>query len=94
MLPVDYPAEPAALWRHFYQLSQLPRPSGQEAAVRQYAIDLAQAGGHAWQTDGAGNLVVRVAGSSAAASRETPAMLLKRQASSVRFGNGSAAKRS
>lgn len=63
MKPANYPLEPVHLWEHFYRITQIPRPSGREAAVRQYVIDLAEAGGHAWRTDEFGNLVVAVAGS-------------------------------
>ncbi|MEP5763006.1 MAG: beta-Ala-His dipeptidase [Halieaceae bacterium] len=61
--PTDYPTEPAMLWEHFYQITQIPRPSGEEAAVRQYIADLAEAAGHPSKTDTAGNLVVYVPGS-------------------------------
>jgi len=61
MKPADYPTEPAHLWEHFYQITRIPRPSGQEAAVRQYVIDLAERGGHPWRGDAIGNLAVSVA---------------------------------
>lgn len=63
MKPANYPTAPAHLWEHFYRISQIPRPSKQEQAVRQYVIDLAQAGGHPWRQDTAGNLLVSVAAS-------------------------------
>jgi dipeptidase D len=71
MQPDNYPSEPAHLWRHFYQITQIPRPSRQEAAVRQYAIDQAQAGGHSWRMDAEGNLVVAVSASAGMEDRET-----------------------
>jgi dipeptidase D len=58
--PRDYPREPAHLWRHFFQITQIPRPSRQEAAVRHYVLDQAQAAGCAWRMDEEGNVVVRV----------------------------------
>lgn len=61
MIPDNYPCDPAHLWRHFYQITQIPRPSRQEAAVRQYVIAQAEQGGHSWRMDEAGNLVVYVA---------------------------------
>jgi len=70
MLPDNYPSEPAHLWRHFYRITQIPRPSRQEAAVRQYVIDQALAGGHSWRMDDEGNLVVAVAGSAGLQDRE------------------------
>ena len=71
MKPADYPAEPAQLWEHFYQITRIPRPSKQEAAVRQYVIDLAERGGHSWRTDDVGNLVVSVAATTGRADRPT-----------------------
>jgi dipeptidase D len=69
MKPANYPTEPAHLWEHFYQISQIPRPSKQEEAVRQYVIDLAQAGAHPWRQDEMGNLLVSVAASAGMAGK-------------------------
>jgi dipeptidase D len=69
MKPAGYPVEPAHLWEHFYRITQIPRPSKQEAAVRQYVIDLAIEGGHPWRVDEAGNLAVSVAASEGRADR-------------------------
>ena len=71
MKPDNYPTEPADLWQHFYCFTQIPRPSKQEQAVRQYVIDLAQAGGHSWRLDQEGNLLVQVAASEGRAERPT-----------------------
>ncbi|MCB1848254.1 MAG: beta-Ala-His dipeptidase [Halieaceae bacterium] len=60
MKPAQYPGQPAHIWEHFYQFTRIPRPSGQEAAVRQYVIDLAEQAGHSWHCDSAGNLAVAV----------------------------------
>ena len=60
MKPVDYPSQPSHLWDHFYRITQIPRPSREEAAVRRYVIEQAEAGGHKWRTDAQGNLVVSV----------------------------------
>jgi dipeptidase D len=62
MIPAQYPSSPAHLWEHFYQFTQIPRPSKEEEAIRQYVIDQAARGGHTWQMDAQGNIVVRVAG--------------------------------
>ncbi len=62
MKPEHYPNHPEHLWQHFYRMTQIPRPSKQEAAVRQYVIDLAEEAGHPWKTDAEGNLVVYVPG--------------------------------
>ncbi len=71
MKPDNYPAAPAHLWQHFYQITQIPRPSGQEAAVRQYVIGQAEQGGHPWRVDAEGNLVVAVPASTGMEGRET-----------------------
>jgi dipeptidase D len=60
MKPESYPVEPAWLWEHFYQITQIPRPSKQEQAVRQYVIDQAQQCGCSWRSDAEGNLLVSV----------------------------------
>ena len=60
MKPANYPQQPAHLWEHFYQFTQIPRPSKQEAAVRQYVIDLADKAGHEHKLDAEGNLVIYV----------------------------------
>jgi dipeptidase D len=71
MKPANYPAEPAQLWEHFYQITQIPRPSRHEAAVRQYVIDQAERCGHSWRMDTTGNLVIAVAASAGMAARPT-----------------------
>ncbi len=63
MKPDDYPADPPHLWEHFYRITQIPRPSRQEEAVRRYVIEQAESGGHSWRGDAQGNLVVSVAAS-------------------------------
>ncbi|GAB3280649.1 beta-Ala-His dipeptidase [Parahaliea aestuarii] len=63
MKPEHYPEAPAHIWEHFYHFTQIPRPSKEEAAVRQYVIDQAEAAGCSWKTDAVGNLVVYVPGS-------------------------------
>lgn len=63
MKPDQYPTQPAHLWEHFYRITQIPRPSKCEVAVRQYVIDLARDAGHGWRMDDEGNLVVTVAAS-------------------------------
>jgi dipeptidase D len=60
MKPENYPSQPAQLWEHFYRITQIPRPSKQEAAVRGYVIELAEAAGHDWRSDDQENLVVSV----------------------------------
>jgi dipeptidase D len=55
--------EPATLWRHFAALNAIPRPSGHEAAARDYVQRVAEAAGAEWLTDAKGNAVARVAAS-------------------------------
>lgn len=63
MIPPQYPSEPAPLWQHFYRISRIPRPSGGEAAVRDYVIGTAAGAGRSWRMDATGNLVVYLPGS-------------------------------
>jgi len=58
MKPDNFPQQPAHLWEHFYQLTQIPRPSKQEAAVRAYLVGLARERGLDHAIDAAGNLVI------------------------------------
>ncbi len=51
--------EPKALWNHFYRLTQIPRPSGHEEAVRTYVADVVKRCGLEWLVDEAGNVIVR-----------------------------------
>ncbi|WP_197911904.1 zinc-binding metallopeptidase family protein [Kineobactrum salinum] len=71
MKPEHYPTEPAHLWEHFYQITQIPRPSGEEEAVRNYVIGQAEQHGHRWQKDSTGNLVVSVPASAGREDRST-----------------------
>ncbi|MFK8050779.1 MAG: beta-Ala-His dipeptidase [Halioglobus sp.] len=71
MKPENYPDQPSHIWEHFYQITQIPRPSKEEDAVRSYVIAAAERGGHRWQMDDTGNLVVYVAASQGMSDRET-----------------------
>lgn len=48
-----------ALWRHFAAIAAIPRCSREEARVRSYVIETAEALGLTYATDSAGNVVVR-----------------------------------
>lgn len=72
--PENYPSEPARLWEQFHHITRIPRPSGEEAAIRQYITALAESSGCAWNTDDRGNLVVRVPGSPGRES-DTPVVI-------------------
>ena len=75
MKPADYPQQPAHLWEHFYQFTQIPRPSKEEAAVRQYLVDLAESAGHEYKQDAEGNLVIYVAASSG--KEDSPTVIIQ-----------------
>ena len=51
--------EPQSLWKHFDRLAAIPRASTKEAAVRDYARDVATNLGLPAQQNSAGNLIVR-----------------------------------
>lgn len=51
---------PARLWHHFSRLTEIPRSSGNEEAVRQYIFQWATQLGFECHIDGIGNLVVWV----------------------------------
>lgn len=53
--------QPAEVWRHFSALNDIPRPSGQEAAARDYVLRTAAQRGAQTQQDARGNCVVRLA---------------------------------
>ncbi|MFG1495270.1 beta-Ala-His dipeptidase [Saccharospirillum sp. HFRX-1] len=60
MIPEHYPTQPEHLWRHFYAITQIPRPSGREEAIRAHIVSLAEQHGFEHAGDAAGNLVVYV----------------------------------
>ncbi len=49
---------PKELWRHFAELSRIPRPSGKEQAALDYVRGLAEARNVGWRQDDYGNLVL------------------------------------
>lgn len=53
---------PQELWRHFAELSRIPRPSGREQAALDYVKSLAEARNVGWRQDDYGNLVLFVDG--------------------------------
>ncbi len=59
-IPSHLQLEPAPLWRHFYHLTQLPRPSKHEDKVRQHLLALAERTGHRARVDEVGNVVIYV----------------------------------
>ena len=60
--------EPKELWRHFDKILTIPRGSGNEQAIRNYVIALADAEGLEHAVDAVGNVVVRKAATSGGAT--------------------------
>ena len=50
--------EPKRVWEIFYELSQIPRPSGKEQKIREWAINWASERNFGWEKDDYGNLVI------------------------------------
>lgn len=50
--------EPKLVWQHFYEISQIPRGSGNEEAVGQYIISVAQRNNLEYKKDDLGNIIV------------------------------------
>lgn len=53
--------EPKILWKHFYGLTQVPRPSKKEEKILAYLKQLLTDLGHTYEQDETGNIVVRKA---------------------------------
>ena len=51
--------QPAAIWRNFYALTQVPRPSGHLDKVQNFLLDFAKKAGVEAMKDPAGNIVMR-----------------------------------
>lgn len=55
---------PSRVWEHFYEISQIPRESGNEAGIRKYLEDFADKQHLFRQTDDTGNILMRKKASS------------------------------
>ncbi len=51
--------EPERLWRHFENISKIPRCSGNESGIREYVVNFARSKGLVYRVDGAGNVVIK-----------------------------------
>ncbi|MDC7226096.1 MAG: aminoacyl-histidine dipeptidase [Spirochaetales bacterium] len=51
--------EPASFWKHFYNLTRIPRESGNEEGVRKYVSDFADAQGLEYKIDAIGNIIIK-----------------------------------
>ena len=63
--------QPASLWEHFDQIRQIPHESGNEEAIRQYVLSVAEWKGLEAEVDEVGNVLVRVPGSAGHESAPT-----------------------
>jgi dipeptidase D len=54
-----YDIEPMVLWKHFLEISKIPRGSGNESAAARYVEETARTMGHEVIRDEAGNLLIR-----------------------------------
>ncbi len=51
--------KPEAFWKHFYNLTRIPRESGNEAGVRAYAVEFAKEHGLEYRVDKIGNVIIK-----------------------------------
>lgn len=61
-LPANYPSKPEFLWKIFYNLTQIPRPSRSEQKVIKYLKELAEEKSLKYIIDRAGNIIIYVPG--------------------------------
>ena len=62
---------PQVVWRNFYSLTQIPRPSGHTAQVAQFLVDFAHAHGAEAYIDEAGNVVMKKGATASMENRAT-----------------------
>ena len=63
--------QPSSIWRHFYALTRVPRPSGHVEKVQQFLLDFARETGVEAFLDKAGNVVMRKAATPGMENRKT-----------------------
>ena len=61
---------PACIWKNFYALTQVPRPSGHLEKIQQFLLDFAQQAGVEAFKDPAGNIVMRKAATAGMENRK------------------------
>ena len=66
-----YELEPQNVWRNFYSLTQIPRPSGHTEKVAQFLVDFAKKNGAEAFIDNAGNVVMRKKATAGYENRKT-----------------------
>ena len=53
---------PQNVWKHFYSLTQIPRPSGHMEKITKFLIDFGKGLGLESFADGVGNVIIRPSG--------------------------------
>ncbi len=49
---------PPSVWKHFYSLTQIPRPSGKEEQIREFIADFGKNLGLETLVDDVGNVII------------------------------------
>lgn len=62
---------PQCVWKHFYALTQVPRPSGHLEAIQQFLLDFGKQVGIETFMDEAGNIIYRKPATVGMENRET-----------------------
>ena len=62
---------PQAVWKHFYSLTQVPRPSGHLEAIQQFLLDFGKQAGVETGMDEAGNIIYRKPATAGMENRKT-----------------------
>ncbi len=60
MKPQNYPEAPAGVWNYFHAITQIPRPSKNEAKIREYIVSEAEKLNLKYKVDEVGNVVIYV----------------------------------
>ncbi|MDR3297368.1 MAG: aminoacyl-histidine dipeptidase [Prevotellaceae bacterium] len=63
--------KPAALWQHFYELTQIPRPSKHEAKASEFVAAFGKKLGLPTEVDGVGNVLIRKPATKGLEGRQT-----------------------
>jgi dipeptidase D len=66
---------PGLVWKHFYEISQIPRESGNEKAAGQYIINVARKNNLVYREDPSGNIIVSAPASKGKENR--PAVVIQ-----------------
>ena len=70
-IPAHFPSSPSAIWGYFHAITQIPRPSKNEAKFREFILNEAQKFNLNSLVDETGNVIVYVPASSGYESHET-----------------------